>query len=186
MKSVLRLKFEENIKNTKFYSDRIYRMSEQPFEPGLPSASMGSWEVSAPAPSGSQENILRSQTFSILGNFHIAGTKTHEKQRKKDRSGFINSENSDHRGGKGTVGKVCWLLFSLGSSKQRRGLGLGEGATVQGSPQWLSSILKAPQSSKRLHSLRTKHSDQEPVGNILDTNHNVVSLSTVPKTEGLF
>lgn len=58
-------------------------MSEQPFEPGLPSASMGSWEVSAAALSGSQENILKSQLFSILVNFHIAGDKTHDKTKEE-------------------------------------------------------------------------------------------------------
>lgn len=71
------------------------------------------------------------------------------------------------------------------------GLCLKEGATFQAHPSDLllcstPSILKTPQSSKWLHSLRTKHSDHEPVGNILDTNHNAVSLSTAPKIEGLF
>lgn len=113
------------------------------------------------------------------------------KQRKKDRSGFINSENSDHHGGKGMVGKGAGCCSHKGAVSRDGACASEKVQLSKAHPSDLllcssPSILKAPQSSKWLHSLRTKHSDHEPVGNILDTNHNVASLSAASKTEGLF
>lgn len=82
-------------------------MSKQPFEPGLPSASMESREVNAAAPPGSQENTLKSQSFSMLVNFILRELKHMTKQRKKDRSGFINQRIQTIMVGKAWQGKCA-------------------------------------------------------------------------------
>ena len=93
-------------------------MSEQPFEPGLPSASMESWEVSAAAPSGSQENTLKSQSFSISINFILLELKHMTKQRKKDRSGFINQRIQTIMAGKAWQGKCAGCCSHEGAGSR--------------------------------------------------------------------